>query len=97
MDRISYVYMLASQRNGTLYVGVTSDLARRVYEHRTGVVPGFTTKYGVKMLVWYEIHGEITEAIAQEKRIKAWRRAWKLELIERANPMWLDLYETLNQ
>ena len=97
MERIYYVYMLASQRNGTLYIGVTNDLARRVYEHRTGAVPGFTAKYGVKLLVWYELHGMIDEAIAQEKRIKRWRRAWKLELIERFNPQWRDLYETLNQ
>lgn len=97
MERSYYVYILASQRNGTLYVGVTSDLARRVFEHRSEAIPGFTAKYGVKRLVWYELHGEAHEAIAQEKRIKRWRRAWKLELIERRNPQWLDLYETLNQ
>ena len=97
MERDSYVYILASQRNGTLYVGVTADLSRRVYEHRTGIIPGFTKTYGVTRLVWYELHGDITEAIAQEKRIKRWRRAWKVALIERNNPQWFDLYETLNQ
>jgi putative endonuclease len=75
---------------------MTSDLARRVHEHREGGIPGFTGRYRVKLLVWYELHGSITEAIAQEKRIKGWRRAWKLALIERTNPQWLDLYETLN-
>jgi putative endonuclease len=87
-----YTYILASRRNGTLYVGVTSNLSRRVYEHREGIVQGFTTKYGVKMLVWYEGFATAFEAIAAEKRIKRWRRAWKLELIERENPQWRDLY-----
>jgi putative endonuclease len=96
MDQQFFVYILASQRNGTLYVGVTNELARRVYEHRTGAVPGFTATYGVKMLVWYEPHVSIAEAIAREKRLKRWRRAWKIKLIEEANPQWLDLYETLN-
>ncbi len=97
MEHRYYVYILASQRNGTLYVGVTSDLSRRVYEHRCGNVPGFTAKYGVKLLVWYDVYDFIDDAIRQEKRIKRWRRAWKLELIERLNPDWSDLYETLNQ
>jgi putative endonuclease len=97
MERDSYVYILASRRNGTLYVGVTADLARRVYEHRTGAIAGFTRTYDVKHLVWYELHGDIGEAIAQEKRVKRWRRAWKIALIERFNPQWRDLYETLNQ
>jgi putative endonuclease len=97
VERSFYVYILASRRNGTLYVGVTSDLARRVYEHRSDAFPGFTAKYDVKRLVWYELHGTADEAISQEKRIKRWRRAWKLDLIERFNPQWLDLYETLNQ
>jgi putative endonuclease len=92
-----HVYILASRRNGTLYLGVTNDLSRRVHEHRCGDVPGFTAKYGVKLLVWYEAYTSIDHAIAQEKRIKRWRRAWKLELIERINPEWSDLYETLNQ
>jgi putative endonuclease len=97
MEQLFYVYILASRRNGTLYVSVTNDLARRVFEHRTGAIKGFTAKYDVKMLVWYEVHVSIVEAIASEKRIKRWRRAWKLALIEKMNPQWLDLYETLNQ
>jgi putative endonuclease len=97
MDRQFYVYMLASQRNRTLYVGVTNDLARRVHEHRTGAVTGFTKTYDVHRLVWYEPHDSIAEAIAREKRLKRWRRSWKLELIEAENPQWLDRYETLNQ
>jgi putative endonuclease len=96
-ERAFYVYILASQRNGTLYVGVTNNLSRRVFEHRSGLVPGFTKKYGVKLLVWYERHPTTFEAIAAEKRIKRWRRAWKLEAIERFNPQWRDLYESLNQ
>jgi len=97
MDRQFYVYILASQRNGTLYVGVTNDLARRVYEHRTGAIPGFTKTYDVHRLVWYEPHDSIAEAIAREKRVKRRRRSWKLELIEADNPQRLDLYERLNQ
>lgn len=96
MERSYYVYILASARNGTLYVGVTSDLAGRVYQHREGATPGFTTRYGVKMLVWYEDFPTADEAISAEKRIKRWRRGWKLELIEKMNPQWLDLYLTLN-
>ena len=95
MDGPYWVYILASARNGTLYVGVTNDLARRVFEHRTGQVAGFTARYAVKHLVWCEPHHEITEAITREKRIKRWARAWKLALIEEMNPRWLDLYETL--
>ena len=97
MERLFYVYILASRRNGTLYVGVTNDLARRVFEHRTSAPGGFTAKYGVTMLVWYEVHPSNVEAIAREKRIKRWLRRWKLALIEEMNPDWLDLYETLNQ
>jgi len=96
MGRTFYVYILASQRNGTLYVGVTSNLARRVYEHREGVIKGFTHRYGVKSLVWYETFPTAHEAITAEKRIKRWRRAWKLQLIEKLNPQWLDLYESFN-
>jgi len=81
-----YVYILASRRNGTLYVGVTNDLARRVYEHRNDLIAGFTKRYGVHMLVWCEHHGDITEAILREKRIKKWNRSWKLRLIEELNP-----------
>lgn len=91
----SYVYILASQKNGTLYTGVTSDLIQRVYEHKSKLVKGFTSKYNVSQLVYYEIHHDITEAILREKRIKKWNRAWKLRLIERGNPTWKDLYESL--
>jgi putative endonuclease len=83
MERTIYVYILASQRNGTLYVGVTNDLARRVYEHREKLIGGFTRKYGVTRLVWYELFPRALEAIDAEKRLKRWRRRWKLELIER--------------
>jgi putative endonuclease len=86
-----FVYIVASARNGTLYVGVTNDIARRSYEHREGLVPGFTKKYAVKILVWFEEHGDIREAILREKRIKKWERAWKLRLIESVNPDWNDL------
>lgn len=92
-----YVYMLASQRNGTLYVGVTNDLARRIEEHHSGAVQGFTRKHGVKRLVWYEPHDEIVAAIEREKALKKWRRAWKVALIEDANPEWNDLRLILNR
>ena len=96
MERSYHVYILASARNGTLYAGMTSDLAGRVYQHREGLTPGFTTKYGVKTLVWYEDFPTADEAISAEKRIKRWRRAWKLQLIEKFNPQWRDLYQTFN-
>lgn len=86
------VYILASSRNGTLYIGVTSDLVRRVWEHKNNVVPSFTEKYGVHSLVWYEQHETMETAIKREKDIKEWKRAWKLKLIEDANPEWEDLY-----
>jgi putative endonuclease len=92
----SYVYMVANQRNGTIYTGVTSDLKRRVWQHRNGIIDGFTKKYGLKMLVWYEVHDDITEAIRREKQLKKWERKWKLRIIEEKNPAWLDLYETLD-
>ena len=95
MEQRSYVYILASARNGTLYTGVTAALARRVHKHREGRTPGFTQTYGVKRLVWYGTFSSIHDAIT-EKRIKRWRRAWKIDLIEKLNPQWLDLYETLN-
>lgn len=87
------VYLLASKRNGTLYLGVTSNLPQRVAQHRSGTFRGFTQDYGVKRLVWFEHHEEIETAILREKRIKKWRRAWKIELIEAANPLWRDLAE----
>jgi len=86
-----YVYILASQRNGTLYLGSTGDLARRVWEHREARPSGFTAKYGVKTLVWYEVHDSRRTAFERERRMKKWNRAWKLELIERFNPRWADL------
>ena len=90
-DRIPAVYMLASRRNGTLYIGVTSNLGRRVWEHQMELVEGFTKEYGVHTLVWYETHPTMESAITREKRMKAWRREWKIELIEESNPMWEDL------
>ena len=92
-----YVYLLASERNGTLYLGVTNDLVRRVYEHKNKVVRGFTQQYGVDRLVWFEIYDDPTNAIAREKVIKKWRRAWKLRLIEQSNPQWVDLYDQISQ
>ncbi|MCW5712962.1 MAG: GIY-YIG nuclease family protein [Bauldia sp.] len=89
----AWVYILASVARGTLYVGVTSDLSRRVYEHREGLIPGFTKTYGVKMLVYYEPHDSISAAIQREKNIKHWSRAWKIELIEKMNPGWRDLWK----
>ena len=86
------VYILASQRNGTLYVGVTSDLVQRVWQHQNNLVDGFTKKYGVHTLVWYEAHETMGSAIAREKALKGWRRTWKLDLIEATNPTWRDLY-----
>jgi len=86
------VYILASQRNGTLYVGVTSNLVLRIHQHLADHVSGFTRLYGVHTLVWFERHESIVEAITREKRIKRWRRTWKLELIESTNPQWRDLY-----
>ena len=94
--RSYWVYMLCSKRNGTLYIGVTNDLSRRIFEHRNGLVPGFTCKYGVTRLVWYESYENITEALQREKSMKRWMRAWKLEAIEKMNPGWRDLYEDLN-
>jgi putative endonuclease len=89
------VYILASKRNGTLYIGVTSDLPGRMYEHREGLIPGFTRRYGVKQLVWYESHGRIEDAIQREKNLKHWVRKWKLALLERTNPQWRDLYHEM--
>ena len=84
-------YLLASHRNGTLYVGVTSNLIQRIDQHREGLIPGFTKDYGVARLVWFEQHGTMELAIMREKRIKKWNRAWKIELIDEANPDWRDL------
>jgi len=89
------VYMLASRRNGTLYTGVTSDLVKRIWEHKNNMVEGFTQRYGVHLLVWYELHASMEAAIQREKRLKGWKRAWKLELIESTNPGWQDMYPTI--
>jgi putative endonuclease len=89
------VYIMANMRNGTLYTGVTSDLPKRAYEHREGLVPGFTTKHGCKILVWYELHDTMVDAITREKQIKAGSRKKKLALIEALNPDWKDLFDTL--
>ena len=89
------VYLLASKRNGTLYVGVTSNLVKRVWQHKNNMVEGFTQRYGVHLLVWFEPHESMESAIAREKAIKEWKRQWKLKLIETANPDWRDLYEDL--
>ncbi len=90
-----FIYILASQRNGTLYIGVTNDLARRIYEHRNGLIEGFTKKYHVHQLVYYEVCEDVQAAIEREKRLKKWNRKWKLELIEKFNPKWMDLYDDL--
>lgn len=90
-----YMYILASKRNGTLYVGVTSSLFKRIYEHRNSFVRGFTQKYGVYNLVYFEVFEDIENAIVREKQIKNWKRSWKIELIEQENPCWDDLYEEL--
>jgi putative endonuclease len=90
-----YVYILASKKNGTLYIGVTSDLIKRIFEHKRGLVEGFTKRYNVDKLVYYEKTDSIEEAIRQEKRLKKWKRNWKIELIEKRNPEWNDLYYEL--
>jgi putative endonuclease len=87
-----YVYLLASRKHGTLYLGVTKDIVRRGHEHRTKAIDGFTTRYGVDKLVWFEIYDDIATAIAREKELKKWRRDWKIRLIEEENPGWVDLY-----
>jgi len=95
MLKTYFVYILASRKNGTLYIGVTNDLVRRVGEHRESLVEGFTRKYGVKLLVHFEEFGDIGLAIQRETRPKKWKRRWKIELIEKSNPSWTDLIETL--
>jgi putative endonuclease len=87
------VYIMANKRNGTIYIGVTNDLARRIYEHREGLVEGFTSRYGLKMLVYYEVFDSVSLAIQRETSLKRWPRRWKLALIEKANPQWKDLAE----
>jgi putative endonuclease len=92
-----YVYILASRKHGTLYISITSDLIRRVYEHKSKAVPGFSAKYDVNRLVWYEVYDDPTTAIAREKELKKWRRDWKIRLIEESNPDWMDLYDAINR
>lgn len=92
MDKQPAVYILASKRNGTLYIGVTSNLVKRAWEHKQGVTGGFTQKYNVHRLVYYELFEDMPSAITREKQMKKWRRAWKIELIEKSNPAWIDLW-----
>ena len=89
----SFIYIMASKRNGTLYIGVTSNLEKRVFEHKNKIIPGFTEKYEVGILVYYETFSNIEIAILREKRLKEWKRKWKIELIEKSNPKWIDLFE----
>ena len=93
MEKGGFVYIMASRRNGTIYIGVTSDLSKRVWEHREGKTEGFTKRYGCKTLVWFERHETIEAAITREKQMKEWKRAWKLRVIEEKNPDWDDLFE----
>ena len=95
MNRQPAVYIPASKRNGTLHIGVTSDLVKRVWEHRNGLVEGFSKRYGVHRLVWYEPHGSVESAIQREKRLKEWKRSWKIRLVEKINPGWEDLYSKI--
>ena len=95
MDKAYYIYILASKRNGTLYIGITSNLTKRVWEHKNKVIEGFTEKYNVNKLVYYEQYSDPENAIRREKRLKKYKRRWKLELIEKENPQWKDLYEDL--
>jgi putative endonuclease len=95
VEKAGYVYIMASRRNGTLYLGVTSDLPGRVYQHRQGLVGGFTKRYGCKQLVWYQAFEDIDAARHRELQMKEWKRAWKLRVIEEMNPQWRDLYAAL--
>ena len=95
MAKLGYVYILANKPKGTLYVGVTSDLIKRIFQHRNAEIDGFTARYGIKTLVYYENHEDIAVAIAREKRVKKWRRSWKIDLIEENNPEWRDLWPSI--
>jgi putative endonuclease len=88
-----YVYILAQKKNGTIYIGMTNDLIRRVYEHKSGLIEGFTKKYSISQLVYYESTEDVNDAILREKRLKKWKRQWKIDLIEKSNPDWRDLSE----
>jgi putative endonuclease len=90
-----YVYILASRKDGATYIGVTNDIVRRIYEHRTKAVPGFTSKYNITRLVWFETYDDPISAISREKGLKKWKRVWKTQLIEATNPQWDDLYESI--
>ena len=92
-----YVYLLASRTDGALYVGITNDLVRRIYQHRTKTIPGFTARYNITRLVWFEVYADPISAITREKELKKWRRAWKIALIERDNPGLNDLYDSIAQ
>ena len=96
MNKQFYVYIMASRRNGTLYIGISSNLVQRVWQHKNNMVEGFTEKYNVKHLVYYEVHESAESAITREKQIKKWRRKWKLRLIEEQNPQWEDLYSKIS-
>lgn len=91
-----YVYILASERNGTLYIGMTDDLVKRVWQHRTGAADGFTKRYAVNQLVWYELHSSRDAAFLRERQLKKWKRAWKIDLIVERNPLWRDLWTEIN-
>src|SRR5215217_8210552 len=95
MDKAGYVYIVASRRNGTIYIGSTSNLPKRIWEHRTGAISGFTRKHGCKLLVWFDVFDTIQAARHRELQMKEWHRAWKLRVIEERNRKWLDLYPTL--
>ena len=95
MKKTYYVYILTNRRNGTIYIGVTNNLKRRVFEHKSGLIPGFTKKYNLKNLIYFETHDWIDSAILREKQMKAWRRVWKIKIIESMNPDWNDLYDEI--
>jgi len=95
MAKQFYVYLLTNKRNGTLYVGITSNLVQRVWQHKNNITKGFTEKYNISYLVYFEIHSSAENAISREKQIKKWKRAWKIKLIEEDNPQWIDLYDEI--
>jgi putative endonuclease len=97
MTKTFYVYILASRKDGTLYLGVTANLVRRIYEHKEKLQPGFTARYDIRRLVWFEVYEDAANAISREKEIKKWRRGWKVALIEKNNPEWKDLYPEIVQ